>query len=290
MKESVLTFACDGQPLVGILAEPDGTAADIGVLIVVGGPQYRAGSHRQFTLLARELASQGFAALRFDYRGMGDSLGEARDFEQVDADIDAALDALLEARPAVRRVVIWGLCDAASAALMYMGSGARPRVAGLVLANPWVRSTASLAATQVKHYYGRRLLQRDFWRKLLAGGVGTAALSGAWRNLMLALSRRRPTGAGGGSFQARMAAGLAQPSTALLVLLSATDMTAREFDDMFPASQSPAAASPPAGTTQTRGIDRRWIAGADHTFSTDAHHRLAMAATVDFLRRLALSA
>jgi alpha/beta superfamily hydrolase len=49
------------------------------VLVIVGGPQYRAGSHRQFTLLARSLAEQGFAVLRFDYRGMGDSTGAMRD-------------------------------------------------------------------------------------------------------------------------------------------------------------------------------------------------------------------
>ena len=69
-KESVLSFVCEGEPLVGILAEPDGTPAEVGVVIIVGGPQYRAGSHRQFTLLARHLAARGFAVLRFDYRSM----------------------------------------------------------------------------------------------------------------------------------------------------------------------------------------------------------------------------
>lgn len=60
MKESTLSFDCQGERLVGILAEPvTGEPAEVGVVIVVGGPQYRAGSHRQFTLLARHFAAHG---------------------------------------------------------------------------------------------------------------------------------------------------------------------------------------------------------------------------------------
>ena len=70
-------------------------------------------------------------ALRFDYRSMGDSPGETRDFLGVDADIAAAIDTLLAARPAIKRVVLWGLCDAASAALLYLEATRDPRVAGL---------------------------------------------------------------------------------------------------------------------------------------------------------------
>ena len=42
------------------------------VLVVVGGPQVRAGSHRHFVQLARHLATHGHAVMRFDVRGMGD--------------------------------------------------------------------------------------------------------------------------------------------------------------------------------------------------------------------------
>jgi len=96
--EQALVFGCGGESLVGVLALPDAPSVR-GVLIVVGGPQYRAGSHRQFTLLARELARSGVASLRFDYRGMGDSSGPARSFEAVDEDIGCALERLLGALP-----------------------------------------------------------------------------------------------------------------------------------------------------------------------------------------------
>jgi len=58
VEERAFTFSCQGSELVGIAHLP-AVEADRGVLIVVGGPQYRAGSHRQFLLLARELAREG---------------------------------------------------------------------------------------------------------------------------------------------------------------------------------------------------------------------------------------
>ena len=58
--EQTTAFACAGETLLGILAEPQ-TPAHTGVVVVVGGPQYRVGSHRQFVLLSRALAAAGFA-------------------------------------------------------------------------------------------------------------------------------------------------------------------------------------------------------------------------------------
>src|SRR3546814_7425846 len=84
--ERAVSFPCAEAELVGILHLP-AAAARRGVLIVVGGPQYRAGSHRQFLLIARRLAEQGYPVLRFDHRGIGDSDGPYLGFEALDADI-----------------------------------------------------------------------------------------------------------------------------------------------------------------------------------------------------------
>ena len=162
VNEDPLIFECTADSLVGILSRV-GETAPRGVLIVVGGPQYRAGSHRQFTLLARHLAHEAIPVLRFDYRGMGDSTGDIRSFEHISEDIRCAIDRFFAEVPGLRDVAIWGLCDAASAALFYACGD--PRVSGLVLANPWVRTPEGEAKTYLKHYYRQRLLS--------AAGPGT---------------------------------------------------------------------------------------------------------------------
>lgn len=94
MNERARVFRVDGDELVGILhAGPE--QARRGVLIIVGGPQYRVGSHRQFLLLARRLAADGIPVFRFDYRGMGDAGGAARTFEEVSADLRTAIDVFM---------------------------------------------------------------------------------------------------------------------------------------------------------------------------------------------------
>ncbi|CAM4049192.1 hydrolase 1, exosortase A system-associated [Roseateles saccharophilus] len=283
MNESVLSIACGGEPLVGILAEPDGTPADVGVLIIVGGPQYRVGSHRQFTLLARNLAGNGFAALRFDYRSMGDSPGETRDFLDVGTDIAAAIDALLAARPALRRVVLWGLCDAASASLLYLDATHDPRVAGVALLNPWVRSAATLAQTHVKHYYWRRLRQPEFWLKLLRGGVGLAALRGLGSNLRLARGAGQAK-ADSRSFQDRMAAGLRGFAGPALLILSGDDYTAREFAGHARTSTAW------LGLLTRPTLDLHELPTADHTFSMTADHGALCRICLDWMRTRCLTA
>ena len=236
--EETALFGCAGDTLLGILAKPE-TPVDTGVIVIVGGPQYRVGSHRQFVLLSRALAAAGYPVLRFDYRGMGDSEGKPRDFQAVSADIAAAIDALQERMPSVEQVALWGLCDGASAALLYCYETHDPRVSGLCLLNPWVRSEASLARTQVKHYYVQRLMQKEFWVKLLRGGVALKALTGLMRNIRMAFTGTVDSGevasASGRStasqlpFQHRMAAAWNSFNGRIFLLLSSEDYTAKEF-------------------------------------------------------------
>lgn len=228
-QEHALAFGCEGVQLVGVLAEPThGGASDSGIVIVTGGPQYRAGAHRLFVRLARALAGAGHAALRFDLRGMGDSEGEFAGFEHTALDIGAAITALQAHCPGLRRVVLWGLCDGASAALLYLHATRDARVRGLCLLNPWVRSAQSLARTHVKHYYAQRLLQAEFWHKLLRGGVGVAALRSLTVTVRAALGRPRAAVAPV-SFQQRMAQAWRGFDGAILLLLSGRDYTAKEF-------------------------------------------------------------
>lgn len=278
MPERCLTFECRGETLVGILHEPEVAARDVAILIVVGGPQYRVGSHRQFVEMARALAARGYLVMRFDYRGMGDSSGAPRGFESVDEDIRAALDALGASAGAARDIVLFGLCDAASAALMYLGSDERVR--GLVLANPWARTDAVAAQVLVRHYYLRRLLQRDFWSKLLRGDIGPWP---AMREFIGSLSRaRRGVGShdraeGERHFLERMADGLDSFRGPVLLIMSGRDLTAREFDVVCRES--------PRWRELTGRPNVSWarIPDSDHTFSSSPELRRAIEAIVAWL-------
>lgn len=261
--ESAELFECEGEQLIGIVATPRVPVGEIGVVIVVGGPQYRAGSHRQFVLLSRYLAEQGWPCMRFDYRGMGDSTGVQRGFEQIDADIKAAIDTFMLQSPSVKRVVLWGLCDGASAACFYASRDSR--VAGLILLNPWVRTTASDANVMLKHYYGRRFLSTDFWKKFLGGGVSVV---GAIKSFVTTARKAKVPMRGCDETLAvepqfelprRMAESLDSANRPFVVILSGRDFVAREFEHLS------------SGDDDWRRLmavgDLERVDEADHTFS-----------------------
>jgi len=278
--ERVLSFACEGEQLPGILSLPK-SPYDLGVVIVVGGPQYRVGSHRQFVHLARHLAAAGYPCLRFDYRGMGDSAGTLHDFEQVSEDVGAAVDALFQAVPDMKSVALWGLCDGASAALLYLAERPDPRVRGLALLNPWVRTEASQAQTRVKHYYLQRLAEPAFWRKLFSGGVALNAVTGLAGNLRAAFGRGKGAAAAPrADYATRMAQAWQAFEGQVLLMLSEHDYTAREFE-LFSAGrpdwQQAFASRPP---------ERVHLPGADHTCATPQARSDVEAATVRWLGAL----
>lgn len=278
ISERAIVFPCAGEQLLGVIASPD-QVANTGILIVVGGPQYRAGSHRQFLLLARALAAAGYPAMRFDYRGMGDSTGEQRNFESVSEDIGAAVDAFMATSPGLERIVLWGLCDAASASLLYWDATRDQRIGGLTLLNPWVRSEATLARAHIKHYYVQRMLQPEFWRKLLGGQLGVGRAVGSFLN---SLRQARQAGGNAGSqtqrsFQARMLHGLKAFPGTTLVILSGDDYTAKEFIEGTKVNPDWQAA------LSGRNVIIKEVAEADHTFSSGEWRAAVEALTIGWL-------
>ena len=226
-----MLFGETGRSMAAIAHLPEQRRATCGVVIVVGGPQYRVGSHRQFVLLARELAAQGVPVLRFDLPGMGDSGGDPVGFERADSPIRAAIDCLMATATGIDQVCLWGLCDGASAALMYAPSDAR--VSALVLANPWVRSESGLAQSYLDAYYGRRLRSAAFWRKIVRDpAIAFKAAVGLVANLRRASGRKTEStqGSDDRSFLGRMLRGGEHFRGRMLVLLSGRDLVATEFE------------------------------------------------------------
>ena len=278
--EQALAFHCAGCHLIGIVTQPT-IALEIGVVIIVGGPQYRAGSHRQFTLLARQLADNGIASIRFDYCGMGDSEGDMRNFENVDADIRAAIDTFIQRVPAIRRVALWGLCDAASAALYYAHTDAR--VTALLLLNPWVHSAAGAARAQLKHYYLSRLIQRSFWAKLLSGKLRLSESAQSLANAARLATSQAPEAPvdprhGSLGYVERMFEGLNRFQGKVLFLLSGNDLTAEEFIALMQRDKrwQKACRSP--------NIKLETVKEANHTFSKQTWRVQVEAHTVQWIK------
>lgn len=236
--EQPVSFTCRGEQLAGVLHSVPEPAAE-GVLLIVGGPQYRVGSHRQFVLLARHLAEAGIPVLRFDYRGMGDSSGELLGFEHISEDIAAAVDCFQSRVSDLQRVALWGLCDAATAAAFYAPTDSR--ISRLILLNPWAYSEQGEAKAFLKYYYLQRLFSRSFWKKVLSGKFNPGkSLGELSENVSKARSEDVPevteAKADSGPLGPRIYNGLSRFKGQVLLILSGKDLTASQFKDVVSGS------------------------------------------------------
>ena len=276
-----ISFECNGTPLLGMLH--DG-ASDVGVVIVVGGPHTRVGSHRQFVKLAQALSAAGISTLRFDTRGMGDSHGTFRGFAELTDDINAAVDALLSNAAQVKRVVLWGLCDGASAILIGQAQFA-PQVEGFVLVNPWVHASekeggggSSVAAqVQVKHYYAKRILSGAFWKKLLTGGLNPFRAAGEFAATAKKAAASNSEPISDVPFIEAMRQGWFGSTLPTLVITAGDDLVAQEW---LACGKTPAWTPPRSAPTATQHL-----AEANHTFSTQAWRAQVEHWTVEWIEK-----
>lgn len=289
MSETALSFTCQDTTLVGILHKPEKPLRR-GILIIVGGgPQFRAGGHRQLTLWARHLCANGYPVLRFDYRGMGDSHGEFRGFLEIDDDIRAAIDCLTAEVPELDEIVLWGECDAASAILFYAYRDTR--VKGAVLLNPWVRTEAGEAKAILRFYYLQRIMQPSFWKKLFAGKINPLASLNSALDLMRKVRAKqeenvpsRPQDQLGEAIPRTLPLteslllGMSKFSGSMMLVLSGRDLIAREFENLVDGSAEWQA------QLNLKAVTKHNMPEADHTFSSASQRNQVVGWALNWLQ------
>jgi exosortase A-associated hydrolase 1 len=283
MNEQGVVFSSQGKQLIGIEHLPTNKSSNTfntkGLVLVVGGPQTRVGSHRLFVHLARALAERGVTVFRFDYSGAGDSAGELTEFTAIQADIAAALTCFKLRNPNITEFNLWGLCDAASAILLYLQANTKslPKdINKLVLINPWVRQEYTQAKVYLRSYYLKRLMSKDFWQKLLLGKVATKTAYTELQSFSKQ-GRNKNTVNTKENFVFQMLQGLRAFSGRCHILLSGNDLTADEFKVLVKSNKH---------WRQLMAQDNmslKVIAKADHTFSQQADKHDLIALTIKAL-------
>ena len=172
MRETPLIFGHESH-LVGILCEPDEPARQEqpALLFLNAGLEHRVGPRGLSVAVARALADAGFASLRFDYAGMGESRKpqsplavERRDELQVEC---AAAIELLHERVGCSRVVLFGLCSGADDA--HHVALSQSAVAGMIQ----IDGHAAITAGFKWRYIAQRLSSPRRWQNWFERKFGT---------------------------------------------------------------------------------------------------------------------
>jgi alpha/beta superfamily hydrolase len=182
IRETAVVFG-DERRLFGVVTEPTNTPnrTATGIVFINAGSVHHIGPGRAYTAFAREWASLGFAALRMDIGGIGDS--DARDTgsdnhpypEHAVDDIGVAVGWMKERGAA--RVVVAGLCSGAHAS--FHAGLEIDGLDGILVINPivfyWNPACALDVAAWMNYTESRRYSQsaREMgsWIRLIRGEV-----------------------------------------------------------------------------------------------------------------------
>lgn len=273
MIEDAHRFGEDGN-LVGIVcaAGAGERGAEIpGMLILNAGLLHRVGPFRLHVSLARRLATEGYAALRFDLSGIGDSAPRADDRSN-DAhamdDIRQAMD-FMEQRVGCRRFVVIGLCSGAKNA--HNIALVDERVEGIVLIDGYTYRTWRF----YWRHYAPRVARPKTWRNVLRRVLANIVPAGA-----PAVPERAEDGVGGLSCPPRSKTAseletLAARNVAMLYIYTGGDGTYNYRAQMEDAFRD----------VDFRGnLQVRFFSRADHTFTRRRDRQPLIENIVDWTR------
>ena len=167
IRERAVLFGRE-RNLVGISCRPLETEPGRpAVVFLNSGIVHRIGGNRIYVRLARALAREGVASLRFDLAGVGDSpippnAPAMSPAERTILDIDDALE-FATSHLGAESFVIAGLCSGADNALRTMGRDAR--VVGSILLDLNAHRTLGY---WIRHYL-RRATRLESWANVISG-------------------------------------------------------------------------------------------------------------------------
>ena len=238
-EETPIVFSCKQNTLFGVIHHPSKSKKRGILSVVAGGPQYRGGCCRQLLNMARHLASNGTPVMRFDYRGIGDSDGDYQGFENMQDDLNIAIEEFFRHSPGLEEVILWGGCDAAAASMLH--GPYNPKVSGMILGNPWVHSEETEAKVVLKHYYWQRVREKSFWLKLLKLRMNPLEkIRSFFQTVQTARASEKPIQKQDQAnlpFPQRMLIGLQKFEGRVLLFMSGQSLVSKEFDELIASSK-----------------------------------------------------
>ena len=277
--------------LFGVWCAPSGETRATLLVLLNSGVDHHVGPGRLHVKLARALAAEGFASVRLDIGGVGDSAPPG------DADLNRAfppdaVDELLEVLPELarrcgcRRIALGGICAGAFHAFAVAQRDLEVDLPEVILLNPvqFEPERRSIAQGEVDAGRVAAFARRQRRRKLARAVPGSAPLVAALRFVRDRLHRAtlRVTGA----MRWRAAAGGAATG-----LASVHRHGRRVALLVSPADPGVELLQLEAAKLMRNGLREGWIgveviADADHVFSSEAARARLRDALLDRLRQL----
>ncbi len=167
MHEKALSLG-EHKSLAGILHDPANRKSEVAFVMSNAGLIHRVGPNRMSVKLARALGAHGFASIRFDISGLGDSLPrmDGLPYHQCRFEDSKSVMDYFEAKMGIRRFVTLGLCTGAD--LAFRTAVRDPRVVGAVLLDGYCYRTPRY---YIHHYWPRLLRWQSWWNVLKRSGL-----------------------------------------------------------------------------------------------------------------------
>jgi len=165
--EKPMFFSNGDYQLFGVLHQPETNELKGGFVFCHAFAEEKLWTHRVSVTFARELAKRGYAVLRFDHYGHGDSQGEFKNatIEHYKADINVAIELLKMEVPALESVSLLGQRFGATLAATVAES--RDDINSLILWDPildgarYMQEVLRINLTTQMAVYGKVTVMRD---------------------------------------------------------------------------------------------------------------------------------